>query len=62
MQLQLFYISGPAHSRCMKFGVLDINFYYQIINNFSHLYGSPFKFILIKIQGQHHTDFTEFYS
>lgn len=46
----------------MKFGVLDINFYYQIINNFYHLQCSPFKFIVIKTQGQHLTDFNELYS
>lgn len=46
----------------MKFGVLDINFYYQIINNFYHLQCSPFKFILIQTQGQHLADFYELYS
>lgn len=41
--------------------VVDINFYYQIINNFYHLQRSPFKFILIKTHGQNLTDFNEFY-
>lgn len=42
--------------------MLDINFYYQIINNFYHLQCSPFKFILIKTQGQHLADFNELHS